>query len=388
MKNVTESKRKRYMVCNGALSRPRNVFRGVVVVGLVAVAGCGGGTDGQASTPVEDQRAILAPQDVAVAERGDLSAGVVLTGSLQPSRMVRVKSQVAGTVRDVRVDRGTPVRRGQVMAVIEAVGVQSQAVAAKANLALARQRADAARTLHDAGAMSEIDFRAAQAAYAAAEAQAAQAEEAAARSTITAPITGVVSERAVDGGEAVGVDAGLFTVVNSDTLELSGQIPVEQAAGVRVGAPVAFTLNGAPERELRGRVARVDPVADPATRQVGVYVQLPNPRHAIIGGQFASGRIVGERVNDAVVVPELAVRGSADSTYVLVVADGRVVRQPVTVGTRDRSSGMVAIVEGLEGGEKVIATPSVQLAPGARVMLAAEEAAVQSDTAGAARGGS
>ncbi|HEY9516399.1 MAG TPA: efflux RND transporter periplasmic adaptor subunit [Gemmatimonadaceae bacterium] len=376
------------MVINGALGRPRGALWGVIIVGLVAVAGCGGGTDDQASTPVEDQRAILAPQDVAVAERGDLSAGVVLTGSLQPSRMVRVKSQVAGTVRDVRVDRGTPVRRGQVMAVIEAMGVQSQAVAAKANLALAKQRADAARTLHDAGAMSEIDYRTAQAAYAAAEAQAAQAEEAAARSTITAPITGVVSERAVDGGEAVGVDADLFTVVNSDTLELSGQIPVEQAAGVHVGAPVAFTLNGAPERELRGKVARVDPVADPATRQVGVYVQLANPKHTIIGGQFASGRIVGERVNDAVVVPELAVRGNADSTYVLVVADGRVARRPVSVGTRDRSSGMVAIVRGLEGGEKVIATPSVQLAPGARVMLAAEEAAVQSDTAGASRGGS
>ena len=364
----------------------------VAAAAVVAVAACGGAPSEESAPAAaerqEQQRAMLGPEDVAVATRGDLAAGVVLTGSLQPYKVVRLKSQVAGTVRGVRVDRGTAVRRGQVMAVIEAAGVRTQATAAKANLALARQKLEAARTLFEAGAMSEIDFRTAQAAYEAAQAQAAQAEEAAARSTITAPITGVVSERAVDGGEAVGVDVPLFTVVNSDTLELAGQIPVDQAAHVRVGAPVAFTLASSPDRELRGRVARIDPVADPATRQVGVYVQLANPRHAIIGGQFANGRIVGDRVDDAVVIPELAVRGEGDSTYVLLVAEGRIRHQPVTVGTRDKATARVAIAKGLQGGEKVIVTPSVQLAPGTQVVLAAERAAAAGETARAASGGS
>jgi RND family efflux transporter MFP subunit len=325
---------------------------------------------------------------VAVATRSDLAAGVVLTGSLQPYKVVRVKSQVSGTVRGVRVDRGTPVRRGQVMATIEAAGVRTQAEAARANLALAKQKLEAARTLYEAGAMSNIDFRTAQAAYEAAQAQAAQAEEAESRSTIRAPITGVVSERSVDGGEAVGVDAPLFTVVNSDTLELSGQIPVDRAAHVRVGAPVVFTLTASPDRELRGRVARIDPVADPGTRQVGVYVQLANTKHTIIGGQFATGRIVGEKVEDAIVIPELAVRGEGDSTYVLTVSNGRVAKQPVTVGTSDKATGRVAIAKGLEGGEKVIVTPSVQLAPGTPVVLASDEAAAPRETARAASGGS
>jgi RND family efflux transporter MFP subunit len=302
--------------------------------------------------------------------------------------MVRVKSQVVGTVRGVRVDRGTAVRSGQVMATIEAAGVRTQAEAARANLALARQKLEAARTLNEAGAMSDIDFRTAQAAYEAAQAQAAQAEEAESRSTIRAPMAGVVSERSVDGGEAVGMDAPLFTVVNSDTLELSGQIPVDRAAHVRVGAPVAFKLNAAPDRELHGRVARIDPVADPGTRQVGVYVQLANTKHTIIGGQFTTGRIVGEKVEDAVVIPELAVRGEGDSTYVLTVSNGRVARQPVTVGPSDKATGQIAIAKGLEGGEKVIVTPSVQLPPGTQVVLASDEAAAPRETARGASGGS
>jgi len=363
----------------------------LAIASLMALTACGDTPSGEAEAApaaAEQQRSVLAPEDVAVATRSDLAAGVVLTGSLQPYKMVRVKSQVTGTVRGVRVDRGTPVRRGQVMATIEAAGVRTQAEAARANLALAKQKLEAARTLHEAGAMSQIDFRTAQAAYEAAQAQAAQAEEAEARSTIRAPINGVVSERSVDGGEAVGMDAPLFTVVNSDTLELSGQIPVDRAARVRVGAPVAFTLTAAPDRELRGRVARIDPVADPGTRQVGVYVQLANTKHEIIGGQFATGRIVGDKVENAVVIPELAVRGQGDSTYVLMVSNGRVARQAVTVGPSDKATGQVAIAKGLEGGEKVIVTPSVQLPPGTPVVLASEEAAAPRETARGASGGS
>lgn len=377
------------MMSIGACGLRKGARRALVMAVLVAAAACGGAPADEATpAEAEQQRSVLAPEDVAVATRTDLAAGVVLTGSLQPYKIVRVRSQVAGTVRGVRVDRGTPVRRGQVMAVIEAAGIRTQASAARANLALARQKLDAARTLNEAGAMSEIDLRTAQAAYEAAQAQAAQADEAEARSTITAPIAGVVSERAVDGGEAVGVDVQLFTVVNSDTLELSGQIPVDRAAHVRVGATVAFTLNASPERELRGRVARIDPVADQGTRQVGVYVQLPNVKHTIIGGQFANGRIVGESVENAVVVPELAVRGQGDSAYVLLVTGGRVARQPITVGTRDETTARVAIAKGLQGGETVIVTPSVQLAPGTQVVMAADKAVAPRETARAASGGS
>jgi RND family efflux transporter MFP subunit len=356
----------------------------LLVAGPIAIAACGRAKPQERAA--EPPRPVLGTQDVAVAQRADLAPGIVLTGSLQPYKVVRVKAQVPGTVRGVRVDRGSPVRQGQVMAMIEAAGIESQAAAAKANLAVAKQKLDAARTLNAAGAMSDIDLRGAEAAFEAAQAQAASAEEQASRRTIVAPVTGVVSVRSVDGGEAVGMDAPLFTVVNSDTLELAGQIAVEAAAGVRVGQPVEFTLEAQPERELRGRVARIDPVADAQTRQVGIFVQLPNPRGAIIGGQFATGRIVGQRVANAIVVPELALRGDARATHVLVVVNGVIEQRTVTVGARDAASGRVAITSGLREGEHVIITPAVELTPGTKVMLAAEQGGAARDSAPANTG--
>ena len=227
--------------------------------------------------------------------------------------------------------------------------------------------------------MSLIELRSAEAQYAAAEAQLAAAKaqsagasETAERATITAPIDGVISDRNIEDGEAVSPGAALFTVVNSSVLELSGQIPVDQAARVRVGQPVVFTLDASPDREYRGSVARVDPVADPQTRQVGVFVRLPNPGGTIVGGQFAKGRVVGQAAPNVVVVPVGAVRKATDGSYVLVVAGDRIARRAVTVGARDEARGIVAIESGIQAGDRVLVTPTIQVDDGAKVSVASD----------------
>ena len=352
----------------------RNIRGGKALLGLLAVvtvAGCRGAEDDNAASaaPAEERAVQLSAADVAVATTGTLDAGVVITGSLAPAYQAKIKAQVPGTVTGVRVDRGSAVGAGQPLATIEAAGVRGQATAAEANLALARQRLESARTLHDAGAISAIDFQAAQAAYEAAQAQAAGAKEMAERATVRSPIAGVIGERSVEDGEAVGMNDVMFTVVRSDELELSGAVPVDQAAQIRPGQAVTFTLSAQPDRPLRGEVARVEPVADPSTRQVGVYLHLRNPG-GVIAGQFATGRVLGSTASrQYVVVPEAAVRGSGADTYVLAVEGGRAVKKPVQLGPADASKGQVAIASGLDAGVQVIAT-SADIAEGARVDVA------------------
>ncbi len=354
----------RYSVAKGAAGP------GLVAVLLLSVAACGREGGKPAEAAAEETVVVeLGAADVAVAQRADLAAGAVLTGSLMPYRMVPVKAQVAGTVSEVRVDRGTRVRKGQVLATIDAEGIRGQAAAAEANLALATQRLESARILHEAGAMSDIDFNAAKAGYEAARAQAAAAAEQAVNTTIVAPIDGVVSVRQVETGEAVYPGQELFTVVNTERLELSGQVPIEAAARIRPGMEVVFTLDAHPGLQLRGTVDRIEPMADLRTRQVGVYVQLPNRDGSLVAGQFATGRIVGEQVEGALVVPVAAVRGSGAQSFVLVVEDGRIARRPVQTGLRDDLSGLIAIQSGVSEGEQVIATPVAAIEPGTAVRV-------------------
>ena len=362
---------------------------GLVMMGLLAV-GCGGDDPGASAEGAEPlERVTLSPEDVAVAAKEDVGSGVIVTGPLNPYREVEVRAQVPGVLTDLRVDRGDTVRAGQVLGRIEAEGIRGQAAsaragvaAAEAQLALARRQLESARKLHAAGAMSDIELEQAEAGYQAAEAQlaaaraqAAGAGESAARATLTAPIAGEISTRQTSEGEAVAPGQAIVTIVNSSVLELAGQVPVDRAVGIRAGMPVEFTLDAFPGRTLRGEVARVEPTADPGTRQVGVYVRLSNEDRELVGGLYATGRVLTGESREAVVVPEAAVRTDASGTYVWVIEDGVARRAPVTVGIRDPQRGVVQILSGLEGGERVIAVPGeIQEGTPVRVTETATEA--------------
>lgn len=361
----------------------------VLATSLVAFGACRKADEQPVDTTAAAQPAQqLSTADIARADTSHLAAGVLVTGSLRPADVVVVRAQLAGTVRRVRADRGTSVSRGQTLAVIEALGVQSQAIGAKASvaaanaaLALSQKKFDAARTLHKAGAISDVDLKVAESDYASAQAQLASAEaqssaagENAGRATVTAPLTGVISDRKIQDGEAVSAGDELFTVVNPRELELAANIPVDEAGSVKVGQAVRFSLAALPGQVFTGRVDRKDPVASEDTRQIGLYLRVPNAKGNIVAGQFASGRIVANDAKAVVVVPVGAVREGSGKFWVLRIDSGRIERRDVTVGSRDEAAGLVVITSGLVAGDRVISSPGLQIAAGTRITVATDSA--------------
>jgi membrane fusion protein (multidrug efflux system) len=338
---------------------------------LVFAAACGGDAEETPQAGTGPQAIILQPTDVAIVQSTRITGGIVLTGTLNPERIVEVRTQVPGIVGRLAVDRGDPIRTGQLIAVIEAEGIrsaaagaQAQVTSAQANLALARQRLTSARTLHSRGAISQIDLQTAEAAYEAAEgqlaaarAQASAASESARRASITSPISGEVSNRHVSQGEVVNPGDPLITVVNTSELELAGQVPVQSAARVQRGQRVEFTVDAYPGQAFEGVVARVEPTADPATRQVGVYLRLPNPGGRIVGGVFATGRVLSSVADSVLAVPMAAVRTESGGTYVWLIENNVLTRRPVVTGAREDATGLIEIVSGLAEGERVLAAP-------------------------------
>jgi membrane fusion protein (multidrug efflux system) len=344
----------------------------MLLAATLAFTACGGAEDTpEDAAATSPQALLLQPADIAVVETSSLAGGVVLTGTLLPERTVEVRAQVPGVVTRLAVDRGDAVGAGQLVAVIEAEGIRSAAAgaqamvsAAQANMALARQRYESSRRLFERGAISQIDLQTAEAAYeaaqgqlAAARAQASSASESARRATVTAPIAGVVSDRMVSQGEAVNPGQALVTIVNTTALELAGQVPVQAAARVARGQAVEFTLDAYPGQTFEGTVSRVEPTADPATRQVGVYLRLPNPNRRLVGGVFATGRVLSDVATSVLVVPESAVRTEGTTTFVWLIVENRLTRRPVVIGARDASTAMLEVVSGLTAGDRVLNAP-------------------------------
>jgi RND family efflux transporter MFP subunit len=363
------------------------------VAGPAACSGDSAESDGVATA---SDPHVLAPSEVGTVALDTLAGSVLITGTLRPWREADVRAQVPGAVTEIRVERGDRVAAGQVMAVLDAEGIRSQAAgaeaqvaAARAAVALALRQLESARRLHEAGALSDIDLQSAEAGYesaqaqlAAARAQATGATESAERATIRSPIEGEVSRRVVNEGEAVQPSQTLFRVVNSESLELYGQIPVTQAIRVRSGMPVEFTVEALPGRTFDGAVAQVEPTANPDTRQVGVYLRIPNHDRELLGGVFASGRVLTHTREEVLVVPESAVRREGERSFVWVVEEGHVRRRDVTTGVRDAASGRVQILAGVEAGDRVITVPG-RLEDGEAVRIAGPAGGGAEDGSGA-----
>jgi membrane fusion protein (multidrug efflux system) len=186
-----------------------------------------------------------------------------------------------------------------------------------------------------------------------------------------------VSDRAVEPGVAVREGIVLLTVVETRTLELRAQVGVDEAMRVKPGAPVVFTLDAAAGESFNGRVTRVDPRADPATRQVGVASSLANADGRIVAGQFAHGRVLTGAASPQVVVPISAVSDSSGQASVFVIENDRLERRSVVLGVRDEAQGLVAIRLGLSAGERVLAVPVLGAAEGLAVTMATDPSKAQ-----------
>jgi hypothetical protein len=139
-----------------------------------------------------------------------------------------------------------------------------------------------------------------------------------------------------------------------------------------VGTPVEFTVAGRPGVST-GAVDRINPVADPATRQVKIFVTVPNRERTLVAGLFAEGRVATE-VRDALAVPLAAIDRSRGAPAALRLAGGTVERVPVELGIEDPQAEVVEVRAGLAAGDLVLVGAARGITPGTPVRAGGEAA--------------
>jgi RND family efflux transporter MFP subunit len=184
---------------------------------------------------------------------------------------------------------------------------------------------------------------------------------------VLAPTSGIVEKRLVENGEHVARGATMFTVVRNDVLELAASVPSKRATGVATGQAVYFNADG---REFTGKVARVSPTIDPATRAITVYVQVPTSSGALKGGTFASGRVVGRSSAGALALPSAAIRQGRDGVPFVYRIAGKVLEQrKISLGLVDEITGMAEVKDGLAEGDRVVVGNVGTLGSGMQVQI-------------------
>ena len=330
-------------------------------------ASCGGGGQASGAQPRGAARAIPVAV-VAVAPR-DLARSVVVTGPVEPVRTIGVNSLLAGTVLAVHAQEGDRVRKGQLLAELDARETGAQFERAQAVLANARTVFERNTQLHSNKIITDAEFEQSRSAYEVAKSDAEVWRTRLAFTRISAPSPGVVTAKMVEAGSAVSPNQRVFDLADVSLLVVRVQVSELDVVHVRPGAEVAVAFDAYPGTEVVGRVRRVFPSADAQSRLVPVEVALGDLPAGVAArpGFLARVTFQLDRRAGALVVPAAAVGVGEEGQFVYVVDADSLVRKPVTLGLS--AEGMVEVRTGLAAGERVVTSGHTNLRPGARVRV-------------------
>jgi RND family efflux transporter MFP subunit len=336
-----------------------------MILAIGAATACKGtNTTKAATTP---NAMIVGPENIAVVKAQEIRSGPALSGNLEPESQATVRAEVGGAVMQTHAEQGDRVSAGQALVNIDDSALRETELAAQSAVTnaqnardIAKRQVDRNQTLLKAGAIAERDLELVQNQYtqadaqlANAKAQLANAQKQLSKATVAAPFSGSVSARQVSAGDIVQAGTALYTIVNPSTMRLEASVPADQLSAIRIGSPVDFTVNGYPNRQFTGHVTRINPIADPTTRQVRIIVSLPNSGGVLVGGLFADGHVASE-VRKAPVIPVSAVDERGLKPFVMLLKNGVVEKAEVELGIRDAATETVEVRSGVQPGDTLL----------------------------------
>ncbi|MCY1040902.1 efflux RND transporter periplasmic adaptor subunit [Corallococcus sp. bb12-1] len=347
---------------------------------LALAGGCsggkeGGGPKGGPRTPGGGKPIPVQVLQVAPGQVRDTSEYV---GTLISRRSITLFPQVAGYVQSIQVRPGTPVRQGQVLLVVDPRqeqaslrATQAQKASAVASREFARKTRERSAQLLREGLVSRQDYdqAVAQAEQAVAQAHAVEAQIQNQQVQlgffkVSAPFDGIVGDIPVKLGDYVTPQTGLTIVDQSALLELSVQVPVAQAARVKVGQTPLEVLDADGKPIVRAPAFFVATTPNPITQLVEVKAAFQN-NGALKAGQLVRAQLVYD-VREALKMPTTAVTRQGSQAFAMVVGQGDagtvVKRQPVTLGLVQGND--YEVLKGLDAGTQVVVSGVQQLRDG------------------------
>lgn len=349
-------------------------------------AGRPGGAAGGPGGPGGGPRVTIV--EVATVENGSIDREVEVSGVVEPIRTMSVNSQLATTVRSVLAEEGDRVSSGAVLARLEDAELALELESARAALEAAQAAFERAEQLREREVITLPEYERERTALAVAEAVHRRLQTRVGYATIRSPISGVVTAKHVEAGDVVGAQTPLFEVADVSTLVVPIGVSELDVGQLAAGDTVEVSLDALPDRPLRGRIRRVFPAADPATRLVPVEVAV-EPGSLARPGYLARVRLRLDERRDVPLVPAAAVLTGPDGEEsAFVVENGKAFRREVQTGLV--SKGQVEVVQGLSAGETVVVEGGSSLREGASVRAVGDPAAAEAaaDSVRDARSGS
>jgi RND family efflux transporter MFP subunit len=352
----------------------RLVFAVVLAAALGACGKVPGASQKGASAPAPTPPILLSTEDVYTVRSNSLSSGPSITGSVQPERRADLRAEVPAVVLRVLKENGDTVRRGDLLVQLDDTAIRDGLASAEAASRAAQQafeqaqrQLDRMKTLRATGMTSaqqmedaEIRRNNTQSEVEAAKTRVVLARQQLTRTEARAPFDGIVSERKVSAGDTAQIGKELLKVIDPTSMRFEALVSADHVGELKAGQPVHFRVNGYGDQEFVGKIRRVNPSANPTTRQVEVLVDFVGDKQPKLAGLYAEGRVATE-TRASLTIPASAVVRDGEKAMAFRVKDNKLQRVPLTLAERDTRSGDYVVTAGLAEGDQVIRHPSALL---------------------------
>ncbi len=332
-------------------SRCLSVFLTAALVATATgpLSGCTG-DESEAGTTMDAPRDKPRVQAMTVTAESFQSTAI-LTGTTEADEVVRVSAEMPGRVLSIGFEEGAEVKKGATLIRVDAR--TDRAMLGQYRVQRDQANKDLARTkdLHGRGLATDADVERAETQYKMASSSVRMAQTGVGKSTVDAPITGIVDTAHVRAGEYVNPGAPIATIVNFDKLLVRVPLPESMLLAAKPGSTVQVRFP-ALKRSLAGKVKRVGVQAHEGTRTFPMFVEIDNADHALRPGLRAAVTLVTAEHSNAVLIPRDAVIEGIKDRYVFLLDGDRAKRAPIQLG--DGQADRVQVLEGVAAGDKLI----------------------------------
>lgn len=357
------------------MDAPKMLLAVAMAGGVVGCGGAQGEPSEEAVGTGESYRRVVNVEVERVAVR-NFTSTIPLTGVALAMRDIVVSAEEAGVVRQVLLDKGSPVRTGNAIARLDDTILRAQVRTAAAQAEYDEEVWQRRKKLYEEdGIGSELAYHEARYAAEQSRGNLAALEARLARTTVRAPIRGVLNDRFVEVGAMVQPGTAVARIVQADTIRIMAGVPERYAPYVSAGAEAFVSFDVLPGEVFPGSIIYAGVAVDPDARTFPVELTLPNPGGTIKPGMVADVSVTRGELADAVVVPRQALVSMEDGQVVFVVEEigGETVAAARRVEVAASQGNDVVIGSGLEPGDRLVVVGQQGLTGGDRVRVVAGE---------------
>jgi membrane fusion protein (multidrug efflux system) len=334
---------------------------------------------GQIVTMVRAAEKTQPPPPAVASAKAELAEWAPTRGAvatLVAVRGVTLSAEVAGRVTDITFESGGTVRKGATLVRLDTSIEQAQLQSAQADAQLAKVNVERSRTLRKADTIAASDLDAAEARAQQTAAAVSSLQATIAKKTIRAPFDGRISIRQVELGQVVAPGTPLASLQSVTPIHADFWMPQQAVAELEPGQKVQLKTDPFPDAKWEGEITTVNPEVDPSSRNVRVRATFPNDDGRLRPGLFANVEVVSGAPRKVLEIPATAVIYApyGDSVYALAEKDDgkggkTTVAQQKFVRLGERRGDFVAVVSGLEPGERIVSSGGFKLRNGIAVAV-------------------